>query len=84
MLFALHALDVNWNGNVPLCTYSAQQIGAPGLILGNVMTDMLGDIWNGNVIRHPRRATTIEMLAKCQSAKDAQAFEAGCTCKKIG
>ncbi len=44
------ALDVNWNGDVPLCSYSAQQIGAPGLILGNVMTDMLGDIWNGNVM----------------------------------
>jgi MoaA/NifB/PqqE/SkfB family radical SAM enzyme len=48
------ALDVNWNGNVPLCTYSAQQIGAPGLILGNVTTDMLGDIWNGNVMRQYR------------------------------
>jgi MoaA/NifB/PqqE/SkfB family radical SAM enzyme len=47
-------LDVNWNGNVPLCTYSAQQIGAPGLILGNVMTDMLGDLWNGNVMRQYR------------------------------
>jgi MoaA/NifB/PqqE/SkfB family radical SAM enzyme len=48
------ALDVNWNGNVPLCSLSAQQIGGLGLILGNVMTDMLGDIWNGNVMRQYR------------------------------
>lgn len=63
------ALDVNWNGDVPLCSYSAQQIGAPGLILGNVMTDMLGDIWNGNVMSqyregHYRRDTSKMPICK--------------------
>jgi radical SAM protein with 4Fe4S-binding SPASM domain len=48
------SLDVDWNGNLPLCSHSVQQIGAPGLILGNVMTDMLGDLWNGNVMSQYR------------------------------
>jgi MoaA/NifB/PqqE/SkfB family radical SAM enzyme len=48
------SLEVTWDGNVPLCSLSAQQIGAPGLILGNVMTAMLGDLWNGNVMHQYR------------------------------
>jgi MoaA/NifB/PqqE/SkfB family radical SAM enzyme len=48
------SLDVNWNGDVPLCSLSGHQIGHPGLILGNVRTDRLSDIWNGKVMRQYR------------------------------
>jgi MoaA/NifB/PqqE/SkfB family radical SAM enzyme len=47
-------LEINWNGDVPLCKFSAQQIGAPGLVLGNVNTDLLGDLWIGSVMRQYR------------------------------
>lgn len=65
------SLDVNWNGNVPLCNLSAQQMGAPGLILGNVMTDMLGDLWNGQIMQqyreghHKREAHKMPICKGC-------------------
>ena len=52
--FQVKHLEVNWNGNVPLCSFSAQQIGVPGLILGNVMKDKICDLWGGEVMHQYR------------------------------
>lgn len=38
-------LGVNWNGDVPLCSQSSIQIGAPGLVLGNIMDRSLTELW---------------------------------------
>lgn len=50
------SLEVNWNGDVPLCSLSAQQMGAPGLILGNVRSDALEDLWRRGTMRQYRKA----------------------------
>jgi MoaA/NifB/PqqE/SkfB family radical SAM enzyme len=50
------SLEVNWNGDVPLCSLSAQQIGPPGLILGNVRSDALEDLWRQGAMRQYRQA----------------------------
>lgn len=47
-------LFIEWDGNVPVCHMSLQQIGAPGLVLGNVLTDPLDGLWNGPVMRQYR------------------------------
>jgi MoaA/NifB/PqqE/SkfB family radical SAM enzyme len=50
-------LDVHWNGNVPLCSYSGKQTGQPeGLLLGNIRTRPLEDLWNDAVMSQYRRA----------------------------
>jgi MoaA/NifB/PqqE/SkfB family radical SAM enzyme len=49
------ALNVLWNGDVPLCSFSVEQIGPPGLVIGNVMTDSLSDLWHGDVMRQYRQ-----------------------------
>lgn len=49
-------IGINWNGDVPLCFNSLAQYGPPGYIVGNVNTDNLGDIWNGEVLKQYRRA----------------------------
>lgn len=63
------ALEVNWNGNVPLCSNSAQQVGAPGLILGNVLTDMLGDLWNGSMMKQYREGHYRREISKIPICK---------------
>jgi hypothetical protein len=50
------AMEVNWNGNVPLCYNSLAQHGPPGFILGNVNDIGLPEIWNGDTFRSYRRA----------------------------
>lgn len=50
------ALEVNWNGDVPLCSLSAQQLGPPGLILGNVRLDALETLWRQGVMQQYRKA----------------------------
>jgi len=48
-------LDLNWNGNVPLCTYSRRQTGKPeGLSIGNINQNSLLEIWNSQTIRQYR------------------------------
>ena len=50
-------LCVTWDGNVPLCQYSATQMGAePGLLLGNVNTATIAGLWNAPLIRQYREA----------------------------
>jgi MoaA/NifB/PqqE/SkfB family radical SAM enzyme len=50
-------LEVHWNGNVPLCSYSHIQTGTPdGLSLGNLNTVSLLELWRGAVIQQYRTA----------------------------
>lgn len=49
------AMEVNWDGSVPLCCYSVVQSGPPGFIVGNVNQQSLKDIWNGDVFSTYRR-----------------------------
>ncbi|GJQ58010.1 MAG: hypothetical protein SCALA701_08110 [Candidatus Scalindua sp.] len=48
-------LGITWNGDVPLCSLSADQIGEPGLILGNVTSSTIGQLWNSKVLHQYRR-----------------------------
>ena len=49
-----NSLYINWNGDVPLCSLSSQQVGEPGLIIGNVSHTSLTEIWNGKTMRQYR------------------------------
>ena len=49
-------MEVNWNGDVPLCCYSLAQYGPPGFMLGNVNDGGLHDMWNGPILRTYRKA----------------------------
>jgi hypothetical protein len=66
-------LDVNWNGNVPLCTYSRRQTGNPdGLVIGNINQKSLSEIWNGQTIKQYRdghRYGKSELIPICQGCK---------------
>jgi MoaA/NifB/PqqE/SkfB family radical SAM enzyme len=66
-------LDVNWNGNVPLCTYSRRQTGNPdGLVIGNINHSTLSQIWNGQIIKQYRdghRFRKEELIPICQGCK---------------
>jgi MoaA/NifB/PqqE/SkfB family radical SAM enzyme len=49
------AMIVHWNGTVPLCELSQRQTGMPyGLIVGDVHTSTLREIWNSPVFRQYR------------------------------
>jgi hypothetical protein len=50
------AMEVNWNGDVPLCCYSLAQYGPPGFMLGNVNQTGLRDMWNGTILQSYRKA----------------------------
>jgi MoaA/NifB/PqqE/SkfB family radical SAM enzyme len=66
------ALGVEWDGNVPLCSFSAQQIGYPGLVLGNIATESLGDLWHGSLMRQYRHGQQERDISKMPICK-------GCT-----
>jgi MoaA/NifB/PqqE/SkfB family radical SAM enzyme len=52
----LKALDVCWNGDVPLCDFADKQTGKPGgLLLGNVARNTLQELWNHGIIRQYRQ-----------------------------
>src|SRR5678815_2010075 len=63
-------LDVNWNGNVPLCTYSRMQTGKPdGLSIGNINEKSLLEVWHGQIIKQYReghRYRKEELLPICR------------------
>ena len=65
--------DVNWNGNVTLCTYSRRQTGNPnGLLIGNINNNSLCEIWNGQTIKQYReghRYRKEELIPICQGCK---------------
>jgi MoaA/NifB/PqqE/SkfB family radical SAM enzyme len=64
-------LDVNWDGNVPLCTYSRRQTGKPeGLSIGNINNNSIQEIWNSQTIRQYReghRYRKEELLPICKN-----------------
>jgi MoaA/NifB/PqqE/SkfB family radical SAM enzyme len=48
-------VEVLWNGNVPMCSYSHLQLGRPeGLLVGNINTSSLYDIWNSPLMKQYR------------------------------
>ncbi|MDB5247882.1 MAG: hypothetical protein JWQ40_2276 [Segetibacter sp.] len=50
-------LDIQWNGNIPLCSYSFKQSGLPeGVLIGNIGKTSLQEIWNGPLIKQYRDA----------------------------
>jgi MoaA/NifB/PqqE/SkfB family radical SAM enzyme len=50
-------LNIHWNGNVPLCTYSIKQSGiSEGYLLGNIKTQNLFELWNSPIIKQYRQA----------------------------
>jgi MoaA/NifB/PqqE/SkfB family radical SAM enzyme len=49
-------LTVTWTGDVPLCQFSAAQLGEPGLLLGNLRDVSLAELWQGRLIRDYRVA----------------------------
>ena len=54
-IMTLKTLDVHWDGNVPLCSYSDIQIGNPhGLLLGNIRENTLTELWNSPLMRQYR------------------------------
>jgi hypothetical protein len=63
-------LDVRWNGDVPLCSYSQWQTGQPGgLLLGNIRTSSLLELRDGHLMMtyragHRRRETELMPLCK--------------------
>jgi MoaA/NifB/PqqE/SkfB family radical SAM enzyme len=63
-------LDVYWNGNVPLCTYSHLQSGnREGVLLGNINDSTLGQLWNSPLIRnyrHGHRARDNSLTPICK------------------
>ena len=64
-------LQVNWNGDVPLCGLSAQQLPPVGLILGNVMEESLDELWNHSLMaqyrqgHHSRDCRKMEICKGC-------------------
>ncbi len=64
-----NGLQVEWNGNVPLCSNSVEQAGPPGLLLGNLEHDSLPDLWNSPTMRayrHAHRTRSIEGMPICR------------------
>jgi MoaA/NifB/PqqE/SkfB family radical SAM enzyme len=66
-------LDVNWNGNVPLCTYSRRQTGnVDGLLIGNINQHSLLEIWKRPIIQQYRdghRYRKEELIPICRGCK---------------
>ena len=70
-------LGVAWSGEVPLCRGSAFQTGKPeGLVLGNIHTSTLAEMWHGPLIRQYReghRKRLAGLMPICCNCPDAQA-----------
>ena len=66
----LKAMDVMWNGKVPLCDFSEKQTGNPeGLLLGNITDDTLQSLWNHKIMRQYRqghRGRDVSKIPICQ------------------
>lgn len=69
-------LGVAWDGEVPLCRGSAFQTGKPeGLVLGNIHTSTLADLWHSPVMRQYReghRKRIAGLMPICRNCPDAQ------------
>jgi MoaA/NifB/PqqE/SkfB family radical SAM enzyme len=68
-------LDVRWNGDVPLCSYSQFQTGDKiGLLLGNLNQVSLAEMWNGERIkayRAAQRQRNAAQMPVCKGCKHA-------------
>lgn len=49
-------LGVLWTGEVPLCMRSQEQVGEPGLLLGNVNTATIRELWTSSTMKQYRQA----------------------------
>lgn len=50
-------IDIQWNGNIPLCPYSWKQSGQnEGVLIGNIGKNTLREIWNSEIIKQYRDA----------------------------
>ncbi len=71
----LKTFGVLWNGDVPLCDFSATQTGTPdGLRLGNVKEDTLQDLWNHATMKQYREGHRYRDVGKipiCQGCAGA-------------
>jgi len=67
-------LDVMWSGDVPLCHYSAAQIGEPGLLLGNINESTLTDLW---------RSPTMVQYRSAHRSRDAQQMPVCSGCSAV-
>lgn len=47
-------LDINWDGNVPLCSFSLSQVGPPDYLLGNINVKTIEDLWNSKIMSQYR------------------------------
>jgi hypothetical protein len=69
-------MGVHWNGDVPLCDASADQMGEPeGLLLGNINSQPLASMWHGQVISTYRRGhkeRLLELTPICRGCTDAR------------
>ncbi len=66
------SLDINWDGNVPLCSLSFLQVGPHDFILGNVNDRSIDALWNGDIIRKYRRGhrwRRFELIPICKGCK---------------
>ncbi len=64
-----NSMEVNWNGDVPLCYNSMVQYRPPGFMIGNLRTDSLDDLWAGDTLkqyRHAHHKRIKEMMPLCR------------------
>jgi hypothetical protein len=70
-------LGVTWKGDVPLCRGAAYQTGSSeGLMIGNIHTGTLAELWRGPVIERYRdghRQRRAELMPLCKNCPDSQA-----------
>ncbi len=60
--------DINWNGDVPLCDSSALQLGNPsGLLLGNITSTQLGDLWRSDLLKQYPAGSPEPRLRVCRA-----------------
>jgi len=48
--------EIKWNGDVLMCYYSPYQTGGEGLLIGNVHTTSIVNLWNNTVLKQYRNA----------------------------
>jgi MoaA/NifB/PqqE/SkfB family radical SAM enzyme len=69
----LREIEVRWNGDVPLCNRSDRQTGIPeGVLLGNINTNTILDLWSHPLMRQYRvahRARDEENIPICNGCR---------------
>lgn len=49
-------IEIKWTGEVLMCYYTQHQIGAPGLVIGNVKDKTIYELWNCQIMKQYREA----------------------------